>query len=135
MENIAKNESSIISFNAYEIVKEKNLVAYTLLRVLFEAPNNEAKEVKFTLTNKNLYIDIISRDMYKHEFTLFNEKIDRNDIVYFEVRVEDDKEIITICNSKDKEEMYVRDNSDSKNLALKLKEILDEEKINNGELL
>lgn len=124
MAKLLNDEYSMVSFKTYKECKtEQTSTVITVLLnfLLFRGIGGSgAKQFIFTLTNSNLFIDDIGYDMTGQLEIFVTEKINRKDIKSFEVKKEENKEIITLLKSKGKPMTYIRDNENSSNLATEM---------------
>jgi hypothetical protein len=121
MAKLLDNEYSMVSFKTYKNNKSNTFLNILLNVVLLRGiAGSGSKEFVLTLTNNNLYIDAIGYDMTGQREIFYTEQIDRRDIKSLEVKKERTKEIITLLRTKGKEEIFIRDNDDSLNLAFEM---------------
>ena len=127
MATLLDNEYSMVSFKTYKINKATTILNILLNVILLRGiAGSGSKEFALTLTNNNLYIDAIGYDMTGQTEIFYTEKIDREDIKAFKVKREGTKEIITLSTTKSKEEIYIRDNDNSINLASEMAKFIAE---------
>lgn len=126
MSKIKDTEYVMVSFRAYK-TKKAATILNVFLNFLFDGVlGSGTKEFEFTLTNDNLYIDGIGYLMTGQVDVFYTEKIDRKEILSFNVVSEGTKEIITLRTTKTKPVIYTRDNEELSNLAGEMAKFISE---------
>lgn len=128
MAKLLNNEYAKMSFKAYK--QEKENKRNRILTVIFSLLSlrgyggSGTTAYEFILTDDNLYIDNIGYDISGQLEVLVTEKLARNDMKSFDVVKLGEEELITIVKNNNKKLIYVRDNKDSLDLALKMAEYI-----------
>lgn len=126
MSNTLNDETILCSINAYKEIKNSTIIGNILTNLMSGGVGGRViNDFKLILTNENLYIEAIGYSTWGGiRETMSKDKISRDDIKSFEVKIEDSKEFITITKTGEKKMIFIRDNEKKNNLASEMAKLI-----------
>lgn len=120
------NEEVICSIKSYRDVKTTNVITNFFANFIsWGVAGMVTNDFKLTLTQENLYIEAKGHATWGGlPETMYTDKIAREYIKSFEVKIEGSEEFIEIQTKDEKTMTFIRDNEKNNNLALEMAKLI-----------
>jgi len=131
MLNILNDESVLCSIKSHKNIKTSTIIANFFSNLIsFGVAGMVTNDFKLTLTAENLYIEATGRATWGGlPEIMHTDKISKEDIKSFEVKIEDSEEVITITTKDEKNMTFIRSNEKKDNLASEMMKLILEKEL------
>jgi hypothetical protein len=132
MSDILNGEDVLFSIKSHKNIKTSTIIVNIFANLISRGvAGRVTNDFKLILTQENLYIEATGYSTWGGLPENINtEKINREDIKFFEVENESSEEIITITTTKNKKMTFIRDNEKNDNLGLEMSKLISKNKEN-----
>jgi hypothetical protein len=132
MSDILNGEDVLFSIKSHKNIKTSTIIVNIFANLISRGvAGRVTNDFKLILTHENLYVEATGYSTWGGlPETINTEKINREDIKFFEVENENSEEIITITTTKNKKMTFIRDNEKNDNLGLEMSKLISRNKEN-----